>query len=173
MVDIAATREYAEVAARYAGRAAARSGVPYMRHIDEGLRVLEWLGASERAGRAFCLHPLLQADADLVASWPRLSELTGDPRVLALALEYRRVANAYLSPRETGDPVEIDLGPLPEVHDMLRADKVQNYKDFLLHHAATHPRRDALDRYFTRWLARLAVSPAQFAAWAAALRDMS
>lgn len=144
---------------------AARSGVWFMNHIDEGLAVLGDLGASEAAKKAYCLHPLFQADADL-ASWaPRSGEATSDPYVLLLALEYRNIANAYLSRREIEGVGEIALGPLREVHDMLRADKVQNYKDFLLHHAATHARAAKLDRYFRLWLERLGISREAFAGW--------
>ena len=43
---------------------------------------------------------------------------------------------------------------------MLRADKLQNQKDFLAYHAKSHPRRDVLARYFELWLQRLGVTPA-------------
>ena len=45
---------------------------------------------------------------------------------------------------------------------MLRADKVQNYKDFLSHHKGSHPRSHELDQYFHNWLARLDLSLARF-----------
>lgn len=38
---------------------------------------------------------------------------------------------------------------------MLVADKVQNYKDFSLYHADTHPRAKELERYFQNWFCRL------------------
>jgi hypothetical protein len=130
-----------------------------MCHVEEGLAILHRLGASERAQRAFCLHPLLQGDEALAANFERLDELTSDAQVLALALEYRSVANATLSPRvdELSVPEDIPLGPLPEVADMLRADKVQNYKDFLRYHQGSHPRSEELTRYFELWLMRLGV----------------
>ncbi|MFP2926485.1 hypothetical protein ACLESO_14940 [Pyxidicoccus sp. 3LG] len=156
------TREYRAIEQHYGSRRAARSDVDYMSHIDEGLGVLRHYDASDAAKRAWCLHPLVQADSDLAESFPRLHELTDSPQVLALAMEYRNIANAYLSHRTVTSTDEIALGPLPDVADMLRADKVQNYKDFLLHHGKTHPRREALDHYFRLWLERLGISHETF-----------
>jgi hypothetical protein len=144
--------EYELIAAHYGARTARRSGVPLIAHIDEGLALLA--GATDDARRAFCLHPLLQADADLAANLDRVAAVT-TPRVLALAIEYRAVANAALSTRTYTSAADIALSPLPEVNAMLLADKRQNYKDFLAHHAATHPRAAELDRYFRLWLERL------------------
>jgi hypothetical protein len=163
--SIPETREYRAIAAHYGERTARRSGVPLMRHIDEGLLILARIGGSERAMRAFCLHPLLQTDGALAVAYQHLAELTDDLHVLTLALEYRNIANATLSSREITRPEDISLSPLAEVNAMLVADKVQNRKDFLLHHRATHPRAEALARYFALWLVRLGVSEAQFAAW--------
>ena len=81
---------------------------------------------------------------------------------LFLALEYRNIANATLSNREITCAGDIKLSPLPEVNLMLVADKVQNYKDFLLYHKGTHERSEQLDRYFQLWLERLGVSPQKF-----------
>ncbi len=132
-----------------------------MVHIDDGIALLEALRASERAMRAYCLHPLVQGDDELRAAWPELGEVSRDPRVLALAFEYRSVANAYLSTRAIESPSEIALSPLPEVNDMLRADKLQNHFDFERFHATTHPRADALRRYFHNWFARLELDEAR------------
>ncbi|MBL9017802.1 MAG: hypothetical protein JNL83_26685 [Myxococcales bacterium] len=149
------TAEYQAIARHYGERTARRSGVPLIRHIDHGLAILRAIGATGRAMRAFCLHPLVQADADLAAC--DLSALTTDVHVMALALEYRSVANAALSTRALASAADIRLSPLAEVNDMLIADKVQNRADFLLHHAGTHPRSAELDRYFRLWLERLGV----------------
>ena len=169
------TREYAAIAAHYASRVARRSGVPLIRHIDEGLAILRALDATEHAARAFCLHPLVQADADLAANAHLLAAgaLTDDPYVLALVFEYRHIANATLSSRlSDGRPLasagDIPLSPLADVNTMLIADKVQNRKDFIAHHRETHPRAAELDRYFALWLERLGVTEARYAALIAA-----
>jgi hypothetical protein len=155
--------EYQQVERFYGDRTAERSGVYFMNHVDEGLAVLHHIGATERAKRAFCLHPLLQNDADLVGSYPRAAELTRDPQVLLLAMEYRNIANASLSHRTLSGPSDIPLGPLDEVRQMLVADKIQNAKDFILHHRSTHARSSELERYFRLWLERLDISRARFA----------
>lgn len=133
-----------------------------MRHIDHGLAILREIGASDRAMRAFCLHPLVQSDADLAATYPRIGELTDDPQVLTLALEYRHIANATLSTRAIANAEDIPLSPLREVNDMLVADKVQNRADSLTHHAATHSRAGELARYFELWLVRLDIDETRY-----------
>lgn len=66
--------------------------------------------------------------------------------------EYEAVVKFYGDRRAEG---EIALSPLNEVNDMLRADKVQNHFDFLRLHERSHPRREALARYFHNWFVRL------------------
>jgi hypothetical protein len=163
------TVEYKAIAREYGERRTTRSQVPLIVHIDEGLALLQAIGASETAMRAFCLHPLLQDDASYAANMPRAHELTDDSCVLATALEYRRVANAALSHREYARAADIALSEVRDVNDMLIADKVQNRKDFLRHHLDRHPRSTALDRYFRLWLERLGVSEARYAELVAGL----
>ena len=139
----------------YGERTAKRSGVPLINHIHEGLAVLNHIKASDLAKRAYCLHPLIQADNDLISN-VQLMELF-DGRVVALAMEYRRVANAYLSFRQIKSINEIELSPLKDVNDMLIADKVQNRKDFNLYHLGKHERSEALDQYFKNWFQRLGI----------------
>ena len=165
VAKIITSPEYRAIAAHYGAGRARRSGVPLMRHIDEGLAVLGGLGASGPTMRAFCLHPLVQEDAALAAAFPRIGELTPEPSILALALEYRNIANATLSTRAIAGPEDIPLSPLADVNLMLVADKIQNRKDFLRHHRATHPRAAPLDRYFRIWLERLGVSEETFEHW--------
>lgn len=161
---ISGWREYVAIERHYGDGRAKRSGVPFMHHIDEGLRVLRrWLGASERTIAAYCLHPLVQADADLRASWAAGLLESFDPSVVALAMEYRNIANAFLSPLEShpgyDDASKIARSPLAEVDAMLIADKIQNRKDFRAHHAATHPRAAWLERYFAQWFVALGIAP--------------
>jgi hypothetical protein len=144
------------IRAYYGERRARRSGVKLMQHIEEGLVLLDALGASEAAKDAFCVHPIVQADADGLRGQPL------DPRVVTLALEYRTIAGEALSTRAIARPEDIRLSTMPEVNLMLVADKVQNRKDFEKHHATTHPRADALARYFRLWLARLGIDEARY-----------
>lgn len=154
--------EYRRIAEHYGPRKTRRSGVPLMRHIDQGVAILRAIDATETAMRAFCLHPLLQSDADLAANYERIGSLAADPWVIVLALEYRNIANAALATRVIARADEIALSPLGEVNQMLIADKVQNRSDFLKHHAATHPRSAELTRYFELWLARLGVDEQRY-----------
>ena len=140
----------------YQDRRAHRSQCFLMNHIDEGLVVLSGLQASLAAKQAFCLHPLVQMDEDLRHHEHLLEGLPS--RAVALALEYRHIANGYLSQRTIESLEDIRLSPLIEVQQMLVADKIQNYKDFIGYHFTTHARSHELWIYFHRWFARLGLS---------------
>lgn len=81
------------------------------------------------------------------------------------ALEYRNIANQYLSHRVISSIDEINLSPIQIVNDMLKADKIQNYKDFILYHIDTHPRSKELDQYFKNWLKKLEITNEEFQKW--------
>jgi hypothetical protein len=155
--------EYREIEFYYGNKRAERSQVFMMRHIDEGLTILNRIGAGALAKKAFCLHPLLQSDEALAANFSRLV-YGADTRthILMLAMEYRNIANRTLSFTPISKPEDIILSPLPEVNEMLVADKVQNYKDFMRYHAETHPRRYELQGYFVAWLHRLNISHTRY-----------
>jgi hypothetical protein len=131
----------------YGTQTARRSGVPLINHIDEGLAVLDALGASNVIKDAYCLHPILQND-DALAKNKGLNFGNIPTEAIILAMEYRRVANSYLSNVSVDKFVGFFL---PEVHMMLIADKVQNYKDFMEYHYGTHERSDELYAYFHTW----------------------
>lgn len=153
MIDL----EYTAISKFYGDKVTKRSNVRLMDHIDVGLQILNIIDASIIAKKAFCLHPIFQADADLLNINKKLLFST-DPEVILTVMEYRNQANSWLSDRvQLGEwGIKLDgyptPGPLSDVRDMLIADKVQNYKDFLKYHSTTHPRRSELRQYFNVWL---------------------
>ena len=141
----------------YAGKFADRSGVPYINHIDEGLTVLGYIDADIDTQAAYCLHPLFQSDGDLLISSKNMIKFENIKyKQLIYVMEYRNIANAYLSPRKIESISEINLSPIQQVNDMLIADKIQNYKDFLKYHDG-HVRWKELNLYFLNWFKRLDV----------------
>lgn len=178
-VYVRSTDQWAAVAKFYGDRKAERSQVPLMRHIEEGVAILAALGADLTTMRAYVLHPLFQNDAELstvgfeMVEEPHAHSRHMDPLVVMLVMEYRYQANAWLSDKVrllhrgdarqeaimTGRPTP---GPLPEVRLMLIADKVQNYKDFLVHHHGRHARSAELAFYFQKWLEVLGIDQAEF-----------
>lgn len=156
-------REYDLIRQYYGNKKAQRSGVYLINHINEGLVILDAIQVSDVAKKAYCLHPMLQNDADLLQHYT-LDWAKVHPQALLAVMEYRSIANDYLSGRQIGAITEIRLSPLQDVNDMLIADKVQNHKDFVLYHKQTHPHSAQLEKYFHNWLTRLEVSPAQYQA---------
>ncbi len=156
---------YGLAEAFYGDKVTDRTGIHMMNHIDEGLFVLEAIGASELAKRAYILHPLVQGDEDLKRFWNSTCPgMLSDPLVLSLALEYRNIANAHLSFHPPPSEQPFHKSPLKDVNDMLVADKVQNRKDFELFHKGRHPRSARLASYFAEWLEKLGVSEEQYQA---------
>lgn len=164
------TPEYKAIQEHCGDRKAERSGVPLIRHIDEGLEILELIGSTKDAMRAFCLHPLFQNDEDLAKTLRENQLYVFSPRCVVLAMEYRARANDWLSEKvdrhavmtfdgklsselvQVGKP---DAGFSLEVKQMLIADKVQNYKDFLEYHYGKHKRSEELNYYFLEWFKAL------------------
>jgi hypothetical protein len=163
--------EYEMIQDFYGVRVANRTGVPLINHIDEGLVILREINASEDAMKAFCIHPLLQDDNDLAVGLHHVVAEEVSPRALALALEYRSVANEYLSEKTDVPGREIRLSPLQEVNQMLIADKVQNRKDFIEYHLGTHPNSDKLNRYFLYWLQELGIDEEKYQNLCSAIRE--
>lgn len=156
-------RSFALIKHYYGSVTAKRSQVPLINHIIEGLAILDKMGATDVTKAAFCLHPLVQKDEALAENWNDLLQCNLGTALL-LALEYRNKANEWLSIRvHTRSDKSLEVkglpssGPLPEIRQMLIADKVQNYKDYLLYHAGTHRRGRELEVYFRTWLKELGV----------------
>jgi len=138
----------------YGIRRAERSGVLLVNHIDEGLIILDYLKATDIVKDAYCLHPILQSDVDFNHNKSlKFDEVPTES--IILCMEYRRVANSYLSADNIKDFVGISC---EEIRQMLIADKVQNYKDFLIYHSKTHEFRKRLDKYFNNWFKLLGIS---------------
>lgn len=152
---------YRAIEAHYGDRRAKRSGRYLMAHIDEGLFVLRALGATAVELDAWCLHPLVQGDAELRETWVRgAAPWQGvDPRAAALAMLYRETANGYLAHHPPG---AVPPCALPEVARLLVADKVQNRKDFERHLRGVVPNSDRLDAYFAEWLGALAIDEGRY-----------
>lgn len=150
---------YDMILKHYGSLCAKRSGVLYMKHIDQGLNILNHLNASEHAKAAYCVHPIFQVPDGLNKALETKLYERLDKRVILLVMEYRNKANSYLC-RPRTDNFTIDDLPymvLDEVKDMLIADKVQNYSDFLKYHKDTHERSKELDKYFNLWFEHLDV----------------
>lgn len=163
-------REYKCISAFYEGKSAKRSKVPYMQHIDEGLIIMKDLGASEEAMRAYCVHPIFQEDHDLKSMWDDPSSVfeacSLNPSkqklhwtTVVLAMEYRSVANAHLSYHSPNLP---KLSPIKEVNDMLRADKIQNCKDFELHNSGVENAKRLSQYFHDEWFVALDISEEQY-----------
>jgi hypothetical protein len=151
---------YCLITEKYKDLKGNRSGVPLMNHIDEGLYILSKISADKETMEAYILHPLFQMDEDLFETMNKDSAFLYNlkmlgPKVITYAMEYRNVANDYLSFRKINSINEIKLSKLNEVNQMLIADKVQNYKDFCIYHKESHPRSKELEQYFNNWFQRL------------------
>lgn len=148
--DIKKSREYKTIRLFYAYNVANRSGVPLMNHIDEGLVILNVIGASYAAKLAFCIHPIIQGNLNI--------KCTENEYVLSLANEYKVKANSYLCKPETDhiqtiEQMRLLVGEMSkDCADMLMADKMQNKKDFIIYHQHSHPRSPQLEKYFDLWI---------------------
>jgi hypothetical protein len=150
--------EYNEILQFYNNKVAKRNNVPLINHINEGIEILENINSSDYAIRAFMLHPIFQSDENLISNFHLVNKF--DSNVIALVIEYRRAANNYLCKTHTDhytiDDIKLHVGNLlPDIKNMLYADKKQNQKDFLLYHVNNHERSNQLEKYFSNWLSFL------------------
>lgn len=160
--------EFEMISEFYKDQKAERSEVPYINHIVEGLWVLDQIDASMAARRAYAIHPMLQGDEEIAEFDP----IHANSVVLLNAVEYRNVANRYLSFHYGKETRKARLSPLKDVNDMLIADKVQNRKDFEKFHYGTHENSERLGLYFAEWLAALGVSEERYQEFATVLNSL-
>lgn len=142
------TIAYRIIQKHYGESTAKRSGVKLMNHIDEGIVILKSIGADTITIDAYCLHPILQSDEAFNQNY-KMDFKKVSTESLLLAMEYRRVANSYLSKDKIEDFVGFTNN---KIKQMLLADKIQNEKDFKLYHEATHERSKELREYFDNWI---------------------
>jgi hypothetical protein len=147
--------EYQLIKEVYGTKTTERSKVPLINHINEGCEILETINAPIEAVKAFCLHPLFQEDSAMCETLYHYIHRLIDPSPIVLAMEYRRVANNYLSYHCKSIDDQIELSILREVNMMLYADKIQNEKDFSLYHKGSHPNSLLLSNYFHNWINKL------------------
>ena len=153
-IELEHSESYKLVQEIYRDSRTERSKVPFIYHIDEGGFILEKEGASDIVKDAYYLHPLLQSEEEFNKN--KSLAFTGiNIESLLLAVEYRRVANSYLSNMDVSDFVGFTNN---EIRLMLLADKIQNYKDFLLYHKGTHFKSGILEEYFLNWFNLLEIS---------------
>jgi hypothetical protein len=172
---ITETLGYQKIKRFYGDRRAERSQVLLIDHIDQGIEILRRYGSDEVVMEAYAVHPLFQANPDLERNFFECDDL--HPLVVLYAMEYRNIANGFLSPKIVKEQVGgtsgnprwdiypahmIKLSPLKAVNEMLVADKVQNRKDFLRYHKDTHANSLELDFYFKYWLNTLGISEARY-----------
>jgi hypothetical protein len=148
------SNSYKLIQSEYKDDITKRSNVPLIYHIDEGGAILDKIGVSDTVKDAYYLHPLLQSDE--MFNLNKGNSFNGvNAESLILATEYRRVANSYLSNMDVDDFVGFSCD---EVKQMLIADKIQNYKDFMKYHYGKHKRSEELHRYFNNWFKLLNIN---------------
>lgn len=150
-IELKHSNAYKLIQSIYGDNHSKRSKVPFIYHIDEGGYILEQLGASDIVKDAYYLHPVFQDDSEFIKNKSNFFDGIAIESLL-LAVEYRNIANRYLSSNlsDMNDIEKIRLEMVPEIRLMLIADKVQNYKDFMLYHQE-HIKYDTLYAYFHQW----------------------
>ncbi len=152
----------------YGRKRAERSRVPLINHIHEGCAIIDalcytWFTCRKHEcdilKAAFCIHPIIQPDVHRPEMWKPLVEHL-PPRVVELAVNYSRCANAYLcTPDNDWVSATADVhakvkphSPTRDTYVLLMADKLQNKKDFMRYRYGRHDRSDQLHFYFELWL---------------------
>lgn len=153
-IELEHSESYKLIQNTYKDNKTERSKVPFIYHIDEGGFILNEIGATDIVKDAYYLHPLLQSDEEFNKN-KSLDFNNINTESLILATEYRRVANSYLSNIDISNFVGF---PNNEIKQMLLADKIQNYKDFLKYHKGIHTRGEILEQYFINWFKLLEIS---------------
>lgn len=147
----------------YDGKVAKRSGLPYIRHIVMGLMLLKTLTSDRDVWRAWVVHPIFQMDDYLSEALKegQLKDIVTNFRTAVLAMEYRSVANDYLT-KDIWVEKQPKISILPEVNLLLVVDKIQNWYD-AARHLETPCQEELiyLGFYFHKWRKVLGISDEQ------------
>lgn len=168
---------YIAISNYYQNKQASRTKIPYMKHIDDGARILQLLGVTDhKVMDAWFLHPLTQSMTDhqinaylSSVGLPALHVIC-DADTVSLARQYADVANSFLPlyvDRDEHDTFNIYI-MCPKLKALLIADKVQNYVDFCMSADSNkfdnEPSSFIPNRmeYFNMWLGRLDIDEVNF-----------
>lgn len=141
----------------YGDKRAKRSGVRLINHIYEGKAWLEYFHARCPTIEAFCLHPMIQYETDCYENWQKIIRADFDNEVIMFLMEYRNIANLGLRPSVMPEVFNPKISPTYHVNDMLRADKIQNRKDFYKYYRGNAYDTFQLEEYFASWMKVLGV----------------
>lgn len=137
-----------------------RTNVPYIKHILDGLLILDHLGASKIEMQAWCLHPIFQIKELRDRAESINVTLTAPIGSSVLAAAYADAANSFTSMSAfTGAADRPPVIPSASLHKLLVADKIQNYCEFADSIDNFEPKDVVrLNRYFKLWLEHLGLS---------------
>ena len=149
--------EYRLIEKSYRKHTSRRTQQPYMKHIDQGLWLLLHVNDDPAVLGAWCAHPLFQINSVLQEALHARTSITEHGRTVVLAMEYRAVANAFLTPdwSRAGLP---RVSAIEEVNQLLVVDKFQNAREaYLFSDKLGEERCAQLDVYFRKWFDALGI----------------
>ena len=157
------SKEVVAIKSFYKDKVAKRTGLPYVRHITMGLALLKTLTNDRDVWRAWVVHPIFQMDDYLSEALKKgkLKDIVTNFRTAVLAMEYRSVANNYLT-KDIWLEKQPKLSSIPEVNLLLVVDKIQNWYD-ASRYLETPCQEEIfyLDSYFYNWRKALGISDEQ------------
>lgn len=147
------------------------TSIPFIKRIDDGIRLLEHLGISHNQVLvdAWCIHPLLIAMNDREFTQYKLGLGIEIPiATKLLSQQFNNICRAY-PPSNVKDTEDLNIYFMyPELKAMLLADKVPGYVDFCmaadegLHDDAEEDYVPDRMEYFNIWLSHLGVDETNF-----------
>lgn len=153
---------YQIISELYEGQKAKRTQLPYIKHIDDGLLILDDLDADLITKEAWCMHPIFQMP-DLKE---KVMDSKGQPQIrlatAILAAEYAETANQYRTVNYQSFHDNLPEIPNSRVKKLLTCDKVQNYIELEnTRHLLPYETVDRTHRYLLNWLHHLSFDPVQ------------